>query len=42
VVSICHALGQYCASTAMIYAMHQIQSRASSATAAAAPGIQAS
>ena len=25
VVSICHALGQYCASTAMIYAMHQIQ-----------------
>lgn len=24
-VSICHALGQYCASTAMIYAMHQIQ-----------------
>jgi acyl-CoA dehydrogenase len=25
VVSICHALGQYCSSTAMIYAMHQIQ-----------------
>jgi acyl-CoA dehydrogenase len=25
VVSICHVLGQYCASTAMIYAMHQIQ-----------------
>ncbi len=25
VVSICHALGQACASTAMIYAMHQIQ-----------------
>ncbi|MFI4999340.1 MAG: acyl-CoA dehydrogenase family protein [Reyranellales bacterium] len=25
VVSICHALGQSCASTAMIYAMHQIQ-----------------
>lgn len=25
VVSICHELGQYCASTAMIYAMHQIQ-----------------
>jgi acyl-CoA dehydrogenase len=25
IVSICHALGQYCASTAMIYAMHQIQ-----------------
>ena len=25
VVSICHALGQHCASTAMIYAMHQIQ-----------------
>ena len=24
-VSICHALGQYCASTAMIYAMRQIQ-----------------
>ncbi len=23
--AICHALGQYCASTAMIYAMHQIQ-----------------
>ena len=25
VVSICHELGQHCASTAMIYAMHQIQ-----------------
>ena len=25
VVSVCHVLGQYCASTAMIYAMHQIQ-----------------
>ncbi len=25
VVSICHALGQACASTAMVYAMHQIQ-----------------
>ena len=25
VVSVCHALGQACASTAMIYAMHQIQ-----------------
>jgi acyl-CoA dehydrogenase len=25
VVAICHALGQHCASTAMIYAMHQIQ-----------------
>ena len=25
IVSICHALGQACASTAMIYAMHQIQ-----------------
>lgn len=25
VVSVCQALGQYCASTAMIYAMHQIQ-----------------
>lgn len=25
VVSICHELGRYCASTAMIYAMHQIQ-----------------
>lgn len=23
--AVCHALGQYCASTAMIYAMHQIQ-----------------
>ena len=23
VVSVCHVLGQYCASTAMIYAMHQ-------------------
>ncbi len=25
VSEVCHALGQYCASTAMIYAMHQIQ-----------------
>lgn len=25
VVSVCHELGQHCASTAMIYAMHQIQ-----------------
>ncbi|TBR29794.1 MAG: acyl-CoA dehydrogenase, partial [Reyranella sp.] len=25
VVSICHELGRYCASTAMVYAMHQIQ-----------------
>jgi len=25
VVAVCHALGQHCASTAMIYAMHQIQ-----------------
>ena len=25
VVSVCHVLGQYCAATAMIYAMHQIQ-----------------
>jgi len=25
VISVCHALGQACASTAMIYAMHQIQ-----------------
>ena len=25
VVSICHALGRSCGSTAMIYAMHQIQ-----------------
>jgi acyl-CoA dehydrogenase len=25
VVGICHALGQYCANTAMVYAMHQIQ-----------------
>jgi acyl-CoA dehydrogenase len=25
VVAICHALGQHCAATAMIYAMHQIQ-----------------
>lgn len=25
IVSLCHALGQYCASSAMIYAMHQIQ-----------------
>jgi acyl-CoA dehydrogenase len=25
IVSVCHALGQACASTAMIYAMHQIQ-----------------
>jgi acyl-CoA dehydrogenase len=25
VVSICHVLGQHCASTAMVYAMHQIQ-----------------
>jgi len=25
IVAICHALGQHCASTAMIYAMHQIQ-----------------
>jgi acyl-CoA dehydrogenase len=25
VVALCHALGQYCGSTAMIYAMHQIQ-----------------
>lgn len=25
VAAVCHALGQYCASTAMVYAMHQIQ-----------------
>src|ERR1700730_8411180 len=25
VAAICEALGQYCASTAMVYAMHQIQ-----------------
>jgi len=25
IAALCHALGQYCASTAMIYAMHQIQ-----------------
>jgi len=25
VVSVCHVLGQYCAATAMVYAMHQIQ-----------------
>lgn len=25
ILALCHALGQYCASTAMIYAMHQIQ-----------------
>lgn len=25
ILSLCHALGQHCASTAMIYAMHQIQ-----------------
>ena len=24
-IEVCHALGQYCASTAMVYAMHQIQ-----------------
>jgi acyl-CoA dehydrogenase len=25
IASVCHALGQYCASTGMVYAMHQIQ-----------------